>query len=210
MSIPARLTQFWDKPVLPDDIAPLVETWRSQSALTCVLSDEEAARAFIAEAFGPDLVRDFDACALPAMKSDLFRVCSVYHHGGWYADCSIECLKPPLDMISDGVAFVYYRRWHGGVNNGLFAATPHHPVLMSFIDRISDNIRNRRGDSAFTVTGPAVWNARFPKEHVEPGVQELGHADIANIMVRFHQDLAHKKDGQHWSDKQTQAEVFND
>ena len=211
--IPKTLIQFWDTAQLPDDIRPKVDSWAEKSGLTPHMFTEERALDFISEVYGAEYVGYFRKCALPAMKSDLFRLLAVYHHGGWYADCSIECLKSPIDLVSDPVfQILYYRRWHGGVNNGFFAATSKCTYLEKMIEIVTHNVKNEIGRSVWEVTGPRIWNDIFPKENRFADALELSHAQIAapsydqsaGKYVMFHQDLAHKKDGTHWSDAEKQ------
>lgn len=209
--IPKTICQFWDKPDLPDDLGPLVQSWRDLPRYTHHLFNDETARAFLAEHYPATVVEAFDACMIPAMRSDIFRICAILKMGGWYADCSIEALKDPSQLIKRSDGMVYYRRWHGGVNNGLFAAKAGNAHLTALLDTIVSNVKHRVSDNLFLVTGPGVWNARFPKETPPPPkTRQLDHSEIANIYVRFHQDLAHKKDGQHWSDQQKSGAIFRD
>ena len=60
--IPETLTQFWDKPELPADIAPKVESWREKSGLTPRMFNEESALEFISEAYGAELALSEGFC----------------------------------------------------------------------------------------------------------------------------------------------------
>lgn len=207
--IPRTLIQFWDTPQLPEDIRPKVESWAEKSGLTQRVFCKETAADFIAETYGPDYIACFEKCALPAMKSDFFRILAVYHYGGWYVDCSIECLQSPVSLLTDPAHHMaYYRRWHGGVNNGFFAAVSQCAHLGKIIDSVVHNVTHEIGKTVWEVTGPKSWNAVFPKETSFPDVREIAHTEIAAKYVTFHHDLNHKKGGKHWSEAQKVSGVF--
>lgn len=210
-AIPSKIFQFWDKAELPPDLAPLVDTWRDRSGLQHSLINDDEARAYISRTQPRRVSAAYDACAIPAMRSDIYRLCVVLAEGGWYADCSIECLTRIAPLAPAEANLVFYRRWHGGVNNGLFGAAAKHPLIAGLLDQVCSNVEGRVSDNLFLVTGPGVWNRVFPKDAPPPEqAHELAHADIANIAVRFHQELAHKKEGRHWSDLQNQVPIFRD
>ena len=209
--IPNRLHQFWDKKHVPDDLRPLINSWVNKSGYQCQLFDLECARDFIAENFNQTELSAFDKCNIPAMKSDLFRLLITYHHGGWYADCSIECLKSPNHMQKDttDIELVYYRRWHGGVNNGFFGASPKNKYIQHLLETALHNIKHETSASVFCVTGPKLWNDLFPKgETIRQLCREVSHAEIAGEYVQFHQDLHHKKEGRHWSEQEKEKSIF--
>lgn len=205
--IPPTLMQFWNATTLPDDIYPLVQSWSANSGLDTVVYDEDAAREYIRALYGSEILELFDICALPAMKSDFFRMLYILEKGGWYADCSIECLTPPA-FETASCDLIVYRRWHGGINNGLFAARPQSQAIKEMVNVAIENIRNRRGNSVFEATGPKIWNDALPGISERFRVLELAHADIAGKFVAFHQDLAHKKGGRHWSDQQKNVCIY--
>jgi mannosyltransferase OCH1-like enzyme len=93
--IPKTIVQFWDKAVLPEDIAPLVDLWKHRNPdFEHHLFNDATARTYIAEHFPTSYLAAFDMCAIPAMRSDFFRYAYLYKEGGIYVDAAVTCITP--------------------------------------------------------------------------------------------------------------------
>ena len=66
-------------------------------------------------------------------KADASRIFILHHYGGMYLDLDIECYRPAenafkhYDVVLQGTGFE-------GVNNGMMASAPGHPIWMALID----------------------------------------------------------------------------
>lgn len=203
-----RMVGYWHTHDLPQDIRKIRMSWEKFGPDSIVIYDREAALAFIGKHYGDREVAAFEACAIPAMQSDLFRVLEILRNGGFYLDLGIELLGHPMEFLSPGEDLVLYRRWHGRIVNNMFAAAPGNPILREICERILVNIEERVSNNVWKVTGPLVWNTVTETGSLQTGIRVIEHADIAGKSVQFHQDLNHKKEGRHWHDQQSNRSIF--
>jgi hypothetical protein len=162
------LFQYWDSPDPPTDVAGwMAHMGANNPEFTHAVFDEARARAFIAAHYGPREVAAFDACAVPAMQADYFRLCALESSGGLYIDADTQSLDPIAGLLKrTPKAFLY--TFFGLINNAiLFFPEPHDPFLRGCLTLATDNIAERRFHSVFSAAGPGVFNAvRFL---LEPG-----------------------------------------
>ncbi|CAE7320631.1 RH31, partial [Symbiodinium pilosum] len=85
----------------------------------------------------PGLAQAYEAASNPAEKSDILRLAIILRHGGLYVDVDFECLQP-LGALHSRASFYCGLSNVGAVevNNGLFAATPGHPLVSYLCDRL--------------------------------------------------------------------------
>ena len=84
--VPRRILQFWDQETIPADIQECMASWRALPDFEHVVFDDVRAREFISTECEARHLEAYDLCNHPAMKSDLFRLAYLYHHGGVYID----------------------------------------------------------------------------------------------------------------------------
>ena len=70
-----------------------------------------------------------------AGATDIARVEIIYRYGGVYMDADSYCLNP-IDELLDNEFFAGIE-YDDRVANGVFGATPEHPILKDYIDRIN-------------------------------------------------------------------------
>ena len=82
-----------------------------------------------------------------AFKSDFFRLCWLYQHGGVYADVDTVCVSPNLRQWLDAyqdVDIILTRDDPTDASNFyqafIYASRPHEPFLKRCIDKIIENI----------------------------------------------------------------------
>ena len=93
-AIPRRIVQSWVDRNLTPGIAKLCKSHRNRNpGYEYAFYDDGECREFIRKHFPTDVLRAYDAILPGAFKSDLFRYCELYVHGGWWFD---------IDMISVG------------------------------------------------------------------------------------------------------------
>lgn len=124
-------------------------------------------RNFIRDNFDIKVLKAYDTLYPGAFKADLWRVCALYIYGGVYMDIKFFPLVKFDDLISDDddmlLTLDYYvpaikKRF---IYNAFFATVPKHPLLLSIIEQIVDNVSARRYENdpfnVLSLTGPGVW-----------------------------------------------------
>lgn len=211
MSVPiaSRMVGYWNGSALPDDIALTLESWHTYGPQDIEIYSRESAIAFIEKHYG---IRERDAflsCKIPAMQADVFRCLELLKFGGFYLDMGIELLAPPTMFMNIETDLVLYRRWHGRIVNGMFACQAGNPILAEICEKVIDNVTKRVAQNVWLVSGPGVWYAITDNGN-KSGITVFDHETLAEKICRFNQNLAHKKDGKHWSAQQDEQSIYND
>lgn len=155
-----KFFQYWDGDQPPPDVLGWVEGFRADNPeLDHVLFSARTAAEFIATRYGPREVAAFDACAVPAMQSDLIRLFALLTHGGLYLDVDHQSRQPLSGLIAQAPHSLIFN-WLGLLNNALLIfPEPGDPFLEACLALALENVWARRYDSAFMATGPGVFNA---------------------------------------------------
>ena len=98
----------------------------------------------------------FDAATTYAQKSDIARYEIIELFGGVYIDADFECLQP-IDALLTDLSFFAGLQAGWTVNNGLFGASPHHPVLSAAIERLPASFVGRSILGIPQQTGPEFF-----------------------------------------------------
>lgn len=154
------LFQYWDTPTPPPEVAAwMAHMGANNPEFNHEVFDEARARSFISAHYGPREVAAFDACAVPAMQADYFRLCALESTGGLYVDADTQSREPVAPLVArspDGFVYMFF----GNFNNAIaFFPKAHSPFLRACLALATDNIETRRFDAVYTTTGPAVFDA---------------------------------------------------
>lgn len=105
--VPRVFHQYWDREP-PPDVVGLLDWNRSvceRAGIEFRLFDDAQARDFISD-FARDTVRAYDIAPHPSMKCDLFRLCFLERHGGFYLDADMvvrenfeELYALPVELV---------------------------------------------------------------------------------------------------------------
>jgi mannosyltransferase OCH1-like enzyme len=130
---------------------------KSNKGFKYYLFDDVDCRNFIERNFNPDVLNAYDSLIPGAYKADLWRYCVLYIHGGIYLDIKyipvhgfkfIHLLEQehfPLDLNKNNIY------------NALLVCKPKNEILLSAINRIVDNVKNKYyGKGILEPTGPAL------------------------------------------------------
>lgn len=149
---------YWDdEDIVPKEIAGIVEEWRRIcSGWNIKLFGMESARDFLRDNFGKDISQLFLTCALPAMRSDFFRVCWAFSRGGIYCDLRHVPLREPLFFLP-GKNLTLPLHDIGTVTNRIFYSKVESCELKLVQSEIIKSLRERKHESVWGATGPGAW-----------------------------------------------------
>jgi hypothetical protein len=138
------------------------ETWiHRHPDFTCLLFDEQDAVSFLSAHFDAEIGRLFALFKPQSFKSDVFRLCYMYLHGGIYMDIKYEAINGfTFHRLLDKDRMVSERL---GIQNCLFVSRPRNPVFLYALNLMKENGRRRTyglGRDSFidclSLTGPVL------------------------------------------------------
>ena len=163
--IPPHLYTCWHT-----DLPPLMQKnydWmvRHNPEMIFHLYDEHKCRQFIQDNFESCVVDAYDSLVPCSYKSDLWRFCILYVHGGVYLDIKYRCVPPfRLVELTEKEHFVRDLT-EGCVYTALIATRPHNEIMKRCIHQIVQNVQTQfYGRHALDPTGPGLLGYWFTWE----------------------------------------------
>lgn len=205
--IPRLIVQYWDQGDMPEDIARLTKSWADVNnyfGYRCF--NKLDAVEFLREFYPENVLNAFLNCALPAMRSDLFRVAFILKFGGVYVDAATCCYSSIDKLLTTDSRLHLVNKWHGGIWNGFIAAEANDSSLRLIFDKIISNIEAKRSNDVWAVTGPGVYKMLL--DDIYEFIRVIPQSDLGDIFT-LENDLEHKKNN-HWSLAQQEKSIFVD
>ena len=171
--IPLHIWQTWHTSDLPEKMNECIETLkRNHPTFHHTLMDTDDCRNFIRTNFSKEVVNAYDALIPHSYKSDLWRFCVLYIHGGIYMDVKLQFETKSLHDFIDKEYYVY-----DGCHStytGFMVLEKGNPLLLDCIVHILYNVSTQYyGTTPWCVTGPKLLGKHcYGKPH------ELGHYGI--------------------------------
>ena len=125
----------------------------------------ESAREFIRQHFDGIVLHAFDSLVPFSFKSDLFRYCVMYIHGGIYLDMKYESVNEfRFSDIIDKEMYVLDIDGNS-IYNALLICKPHSKVMFKCIFQIVKYVREKDyTDCDLSITGPGMIKHMVPSE----------------------------------------------
>jgi mannosyltransferase OCH1-like enzyme len=165
--------QFWDTSIAPQDVEDLMTSWRTDPQFIYHRYCWESARTFIQDNFGLRILAVFDACGVPAMQADVFRLCWLFDQSGIYVDAdqgNRGSNSSFTDRTSRGHLF-FRDPARGIICNGLMSFfNRHDPLVGMLLERVCCNVEARLDDGVWHVTGPGVISKLFAERDMHDGL----------------------------------------
>lgn len=194
------LLQFWDAEV-PDAVQPLLASVQAHNPeLDYRCFDDGQAADFIVDNYGADIAQLYRSCAIPAMRSDLFRYCYLLQHGGFYVDADYRCLGPIDELLVAAPRAQLLLRKNGLANGMMYFADAQDPLMQRILDSALTNIRARRSNNVWSVTGPSVLRRLLADAATAPlfdGVDQVDEARFHRVFASVPK-LAYKERDDYW------------
>jgi mannosyltransferase OCH1-like enzyme len=158
--IPLHVYLTWKTKKLPPLMQSNLNTLKRENPrFTFHIFDDNECKEFIRRHFHPDIGKAFDTLIPGAYKADLWRLCVLYIHGGYYMDIKLKCINGfKLIELSETEHFVLDRPTHSThIYNALMVSKPKNPFFKACIDQITQNVKlNYYGESMLSPTGPEL------------------------------------------------------
>jgi mannosyltransferase OCH1-like enzyme len=163
IQVPPNIFQTWETKNLPPLMFNTVKKIRQiNPRFNYYLFDDNDCREFIKNNFDNDVLNAYDLLVPGAYKADLWRYCILYKLGGIYLDIKYV----PIN----GFRFInllekehFVLDWGNyGVYNALMVCKPGNEILLTAINKIIENVRDKfYGSSCLDPTGPNLLGKLF-------------------------------------------------
>jgi hypothetical protein len=179
---PPYLFQYWDRDP-PEDVVEAMDRWRDLPGTGRYHRfDDEEARDVIRDHVGDRVLKAYDECWHPAMKSDIFRLVELHRSGGVYTDADN---RPPNDgsvisKLSDKITVcVYSNKSNSSANNAFLSSPREHPIWELCIEFAVENVLESGKTHPMQATGPGILNkclGIFFSNELKPELLSIGNA----------------------------------
>jgi mannosyltransferase OCH1-like enzyme len=158
--IPLHVYLTWKTKILPPLMQHNLNMLHKQNPeFKFHVYDDEDCRNFIRTHFHSGILGAFDGLVPGAYKADLFRLCILYIHGGYYMDIKLKCINGfKLIDLSESEHFVLDRPNHSlHIYNAFMVCKKNNIFLKACIQQIEHNVRVKYyGQSNLSPTGPEL------------------------------------------------------
>lgn len=141
----------------PDMYKTIMDNAKQNPEFDFYTYSEHECRDFIREKFDNDVFNAYNALKPSSYKSDLWRFCVLYIHGGIYLDVKFKCMVPLNDIIKKNKTMYVKDLVDNNVAPGVLIAQPHEPILHKCIYKIVEHVKTKfYGVCALHPTGPRL------------------------------------------------------
>ena len=200
---------YWDESPPPSSISSVLEKWQVFCPdWNVTLYNFDTASRFLYDNFEIEILRLFSQCAIPAMRSDFFRVFWAISEGGIYSDVTyIPKQKPLFFDENKNITMVA----HGPTNfiNGIFFAKKNCAELLLIAKEMINRIRKKKKvNNIAVITGAGCW------------IVAIGSSETKSIAIRSYRyvidkflDYSNYPDStrnteNHWSNIQKHQSIY--
>ena len=197
--VPLNIFQTWYTLNLPTHMKETVELLKRQNPeFKHFLYDDKMCREFIKNNFNEDVLYTFDKLKPGAYKSDLWRYCILYMHGGIYLDIKYYCVNNfKLIKLTDKEYLVKDRpqiMTNSGIYQAFMAVYPKNNILKSLINDIVYNCKHNNYKcgiiaTPLDITGPGLLANYFKTSIIDSfELENIGDIITYNkhtIMVQY-------------------------
>jgi NTP pyrophosphatase (non-canonical NTP hydrolase) len=210
--------QFWHDPNPPAYIQEFMDSWIANCPeFVHRLFDDATASELIRQNFGERHLNAYLSCRLPAMRSDLFRLCVLYLYGGVYVDADQSCRASIYSLYqSCGRGCLFVRLFLPlamiFIPNGfMIVKRAMDPLLGKALDVAVENIEKRISNNVYEITGPGIITD-FWENGDGTLFEQFNFLSDKHVcrLISFHGSLPYQQNGRHWIQVQMTERIFTD
>jgi mannosyltransferase OCH1-like enzyme len=163
-NIPLNIFQYWHSEELPEKMKLATEKIKnSNPEFNYFLFNEKSALEFLTSNFSEEVIYAFKKLKPSAFKSDLFRYCFLFIHGGIYIDVKLIPFNnfKLIELVNKEHYVKDYTACNnnnaGNISQTIIVSNKNNKLLFECIRRIIINVNNNfYGKSCLLVTGPGL------------------------------------------------------
>ncbi|ALP52185.1 glycosyl transferase [Candidatus Tenderia electrophaga] len=118
----------------------------------------EARADFIQSNYAADIYDNYSKLQIGAAQADFWRLLVLQKYGGVYLDIDAHFVWPLGGIVKPDYDELYVTTKRGDISNYFIASKKDNPHLAQMIDVVLDNIKHRRSENVYDLTGPGVFN----------------------------------------------------
>jgi mannosyltransferase OCH1-like enzyme len=212
------ILQYWHNEP-PPDVGQLMDGWKaaSEEGFCYRLFDDAAALEFIGQHYDNRIRSAYLSCAVPAMKSDLLRLCVLLVQPGLYVDSDFRRQRAPLmplfGRLTRGLLYKKEFAFQPPriTNSVIVVSEPGDRLLRVLLQTAVDNIERRISNNVWEVTGPAIATRLFrelgPAHDLFDGFELWSSEDLEPYLQHVSK-LQYKSSADHWVMAQAAGSIF--
>jgi hypothetical protein len=201
---------YWDDEAAPESVLQVLHQWRENCPSWNVqLFGKRTAEHFLLERFGSEIRKCFLSCAVPAMRSDFFRVFWALEEGGIYSDVTFLPKSDAL-FFSDQKNITLARWHHGRIVNGVFFAKKNCQELKLVAYEILMSVSKRADNNIWSAVGPGAWIRALGQEESE-SIAIVDRSYLFEHHLKMSGYESSTRDTElHWSKVQENISIYKD
>ena len=210
-SASSNVMLYWDDNAPTQDILDVVEKWRCFCPNSnVVLFDKETASRYLIDVYGQDILRLFLTCAVPAMRSDFFRVFWAISKGGIYSDVRFVPLRDPL-LFDSGKDLTVGRRPDGLIVNNFFSCKKDCKELKLIAFEIMKAISQKEIQHVSYASGPRLWTRILPNTETDTMAIANWRNDTREKFIEYsNYKSCTRHTHMHWTKVQRRMSIYHD
>jgi hypothetical protein len=199
---------YWDDQNIDPSASLVVKKWRSVcTSWNTRVHSLDSGYSFLQEEYGRDIANGFLSCAVPAMRSDFFRVFWILSKGGIYSDFTFIPKREPL--FFNASKNITVARWsHGRIVNGVFFAKRDCNELKVVAFEMLKAISRKNDNNIWSATGPGAWIRALGGEQTDD-LEIIDQSDLfKNFLAHSGYNSSTRNTGNHWSEVQKHTSIY--
>lgn len=200
---------YWDDENLDPSTTEVFQKWKSVcTSWNIKVFSRESARSFLNKEYGADIETAFLSCAVPAMRSDFFRIFWALAKGGIYSDFTFAPKCEPL-FFDESKNLTLVKWPHGRIVNGIFFAKKDCDELKVVAFEILKAISCRTDNNIWSVTGLGAWIRALGGERTD-SIEIIGRSDLfKEFLEASNYNGSTRNTENHWSKLQVNKSIYN-
>ena len=182
------VVQYWnDEP--DEQVASLIKNTRQKSEaldFRHVLFNEQEARNFLNDRFGPRSLSAFDKSFHQAQKSDIFRYHYLLAEGGVWIDADMTICGDLTKISKKGAcAFSYKNKSTGRLSNRMIWSPPGVELMKFIVNCVLENMEDesllqkcKEERDILSLSGPKIVNYSFMEFFEDPNAPSLSRLNL--------------------------------
>jgi len=192
--IPKQIFQTWETKDLCQNMSQIVDSWQYKNLdYTYELHDKHDRETFIKDHFDTRVLTTFQKLKPGSFKSDLWRYCILYIHGGFYSDIDTECLGSLATINHSNIKFIatidISIEQYNIAGGAILGCIPKHPIMWDCIQKVCYYVENQIWPGSMEFCGPGCLGMALNRflgcDETSSNRDKVGYQNDDILLLRF-------------------------